>query len=522
MGTSRRPNRSHYKRISEGARNATLGSHVPRRAPQIVTKADLARIPAPHRTMGRTGEISQVLPSTSTRETDKDYRGRVNRGEYAQRVALETHRRSMAFMTILIILALLLTIAVGGFAYVVSINGKMEIKDPDFRAVMAQPVEEKESEETAVWALLAASFDETAGVDKKAKSDEETHPGADMMFLVRLDKATNSARALVIPGTTYVLTKEGGEQRLGNVLATEGEAAFVRAVTGLTGIQPTYYAHISQEGLVEAIDKLGGMKLTLENDIVDPSVGTMKLTAGTHLLSGEQVLFLCRAAEKVPHKADDISAQGLNVALAAQVLIHQVGSQGTFKQLSLIDTMSDSLRTNVGVPEIFSLLKDMNTVAPLSETEIGFMPGSTQVINGVSYYVAQNDGLTAMVDLISAGKNPSVDKKAIADSVDKKSFSIIVNNGSGIDGAAAAAESVLTNAGFEVESIGNAPMAVYDETLVVYKDSDYAEEAEALAYTLGIGRAVFNNVHYTFDSNVYVVVGKDWETREVSPEEAAE
>ncbi len=77
---------------------------------------------------------------------------------------------------------------------------------------------------------------------------------------------------------------------------------------------------------------------------------------------------------------------------------------------------------------------------------------------------------------IDRGQKPVLDVKDVIASVDVSSFTVTVNNGSGIEGAAAEARSVLESNGFKVESVGNASQAVYDETLVVYQNKDNAEE----------------------------------------------
>ena len=51
---------------------------------------------------------------------------------------------------------------------------------------------------------------------------------------------------------------------------------------------------------------------------------------------------------------------------------------------------------------------------------------------------------------------------------------------------------------------------VYDETLVVYNDDAFEAAAETVVASLGLGRTVPGAGFYTFDTDVLVVLGKDW------------
>ena len=97
-------------------------------------------------------------------------------------------------------------------------------------------------------------------------------------------------------------------------------------------------------------------------------------------------------------------------------------------------------------------------------------------------------------------------------SIDAGSYTVSVFNGGDVVGAAAEAADMLRQVGFNVTDTGNTSMQVYDETLVVYGESDKEDAANAVVAALGIGRTLQDTVHYSFDTNIYVVVGKDWRT----------
>ena len=71
---------------------------------------------------------------------------------------------------------------------------------------------------------------------------------------------------------------------------------------------------------------------------------------------------------------------------------------------------------------------------------------------------------------------------------------------------------ILGNAGFTIGTIGNVTDAgTYNETLVIYRDEAYKAAANTIVKTIDGGRVVNGGDYYTFDANVLVVIGKDWQ-----------
>jgi len=95
-------------------------------------------------------------------------------------------------------------------------------------------------------------------------------------------------------------------------------------------------------------------------------------------------------------------------------------------------------------------------------------------------------------------------------SVDPSKYTVIVKNGSGATGSADEAASKLKKAGYTISDTGNADQYVYTETLVIYKKAKNKAVAEAIASTLGTGRAVSASIYYSFSSDIEVIVGSDW------------
>ena len=75
-------------------------------------------------------------------------------------------------------------------------------------------------------------------------------------------------------------------------------------------------------------------------------------------------------------------------------------------------------------------------------------------------------------------------------------------------GVASEAADVITAEGFPVDEVGNANQFVYQETLVVYREDQ--AWAEAVAQALPVAKVIPSRGMYLFDTDVLVVVGKDW------------
>ena len=138
------------------------------------------------------------------------------------------------------------------------------------------------------------------------------------------------------------------------------------------------------------------------------------------------------------------------------------------------------------------------------------MPGYTTEVTDVSggrggrFIASASDWQELLADLEEGREVESIGA-ADTSSVNPSDFTIEVQNGTTIEGAAGVTADALKAQGFNVPKVGNAEQPVYDETLVVYKDDDGGEgvsRAQAVVQALGTGRPVEASMFYTFDTDV--------------------
>lgn len=87
---------------------------------------------------------------------------------------------------------------------------------------------------------------------------------------------------------------------------------------------------------------------------------------------------------------------------------------------------------------------------------------------------------------------------------------MLVQNGCGVTGAAGSASLKIIAMGF-VATAENADRDDYSKTLIIYKNDDKEEAAEAIADKLGCGRVQQNDGDFSFDGDILVIIGLDFE-----------
>ncbi|MBR3689636.1 MAG: LytR C-terminal domain-containing protein, partial [Eggerthellaceae bacterium] len=139
-----------------------------------------------------------------------------------------------------------------------------------------------------------------------------------------------------------------------------------------------------------------------------------------------------------------------------------------------------------------------------------FVPGYEASGTTRTLFIDSTDKWKSMMQSVEAGGDPNSTVSA-AVGVDRTAVTVEVRNGGGITGVGAKMGESLAALGYVVEKVGNTDDGTtYPETLVIYKDAAYESAAESIVSDLSAGRVVNGGDFYTFETNVLVIVGKDW------------
>ncbi len=310
----------------------------------------------------------------------------------------------------------------------------------------------------------------TSGYNMAGDEGKGKHAGAqltDSILVISLDQKTGDVAMVSLPrdlkaGSTCTATGKINEVFwCNNKSGTNEEAgaqALMSKVGGILGIDFQYYAHVNWGSLISIVNSLGGITVTLDEDVNDRYYTKAVIKAGVPTtLNGEQALGLARARHgtSLGDFSRGNSQQKILMAIVEKVLSSNLGITD---MINLVNILGDNLRSNFNMEDIktgMHVLKSVNMnemrQVSLLDWSSGITYMTTANINGISYVIprAGVDNYGAIQAYIAKmfNNDPRVRDDAV----------IVVLNGSGEQGVAKAEKESLEKAGFKISSVGDVP-----------------------------------------------------------------
>ena len=308
----------------------------------------------------------------------------------------------------------------------------------------------------------------------------EQHDGAqltDSIMMISLDQETKDVAMVSLPRDLYVgntCTSTGKVNEVyfcSNLYGNDeagGAEALKNTVEEIFDVDIQYRIHVDWSALIQIVNGLGSITVTLDNDIEDPWTGTF-ITAGNPVeLNGEQALGLARARHGTTMGDFTRGDSQQKILAAIQRRIIDKGLD-LGSSLNLVEAVGDNVRMDFSLDEmktIFSIAKEISLESmrqiPLIDYEKGIYYLSTADMNGISYVVPTagakdyKDIQKYVHKMISS--NPAVREDAM----------ILVLNGTGKSGVAMNEQTKLNNEGYPNVEIGDAPEGEYVEKYYLY------------------------------------------------------
>ncbi len=322
----------------------------------------------------------------------------------------------------------------------------------------------------------------TSGYNMAGDEGNGTHDGAqltDSIMVISLNQDTGDIAMLSLPrdlkaSPTCTATGKINEVYWCNNINGDNEAAGAEAlmteVGNILGMDFQYYAHLNWGSLVSIVDTLGGITITLDEDIEDYYYTKAVYQAGVeYTLNGEEALGLARARHGTTSGDFSRGASQQKILIGIKDKVFEKDLSIT-DLLSLAGTLGDNLRTNFSIDEMKTLahltsefdFDSMRQISLLSPQRLM----TTGMINGISYVLpsAGVGNYTAIQNYIT--KMLSNDPKVYEDA------SILVLNGTDTAGLASAERTSLEEDNYLNIDVDDAPAGTYSEKYIIYALSD--------------------------------------------------
>lgn len=479
--------------MSRDMQDSTIGSHVERSPQAGRNSAAPARQsgvrPARRPTHGQVDTLAGVGMGDG-----QATRQHVGQRQYIDTMQRRARKRRIGVGVVIAIAVIALAAIVGFLVFRGSIGSELALRDSD----ASQALVSVHSDEP-YYALVAA--------DLGAVAKPLDHEGPDVLLLVRVDRENKSLGMVVIPAGLQVAT-DSGARRVGD-LAANGDAALIQSVSSFAKVDISHYVKIGKDGLAAIIDALGGIDINIDQVIDDPQAGDVYLPMGQYTLNGSSALTYLRAQNLKLGVADQLDHQALFATLLFEKLFSGEGNFTT--RLEQIDSY---FQTDLSLGDIEALQSWISEI-PSGGMACTVLPGYLTEVTGVvetgdALYIASADDMASIIAALESNSVPDVSSKKEIQPADPSSFTVEVQNGTEMAGAASITGDTLKAAGFNVEKVGNAEQQIYNETLIVYRGAEGPSRAQAVINTLGIGRAIDGEIYYKMSTDVLVIIGGDY------------
>lgn len=325
----------------------------------------------------------------------------------------------------------------------------------------------------------------TEGFDMEGSSyDGEKHDGAqltDSIMIISFDQETKDVALISLPRDLKVRAacsagkvnevfwcnnQDGNNEEA-------GAQALMEQVGEIFGLDFQYYVHVNWGSVVEIVDTLGGITVTLDEDVNDRNYTGMVIKAGEPTqLSGIQAVALARARHGTT--GGDFT-RGNSQQKIVEGIVQRVIDKGISvkEAFDLVNILGDNLRMNFSMENIrygmnFVSGFDINNIrqVPLVDYDNNVFYVTTATIGGISYVIPQEgEGrytqIQAYVDQMLSS-NPTV----------REGAKIAIFNATGVSGQAKAEQDRLEADGFQVALIGDAATGSCEAKYCVYMLND--------------------------------------------------
>jgi LCP family protein required for cell wall assembly len=225
----------------------------------------------------------------------------------------------------------------------------------------------------------------------------------DTMMVFSIDTKNKIIDEISVPRDTYYERPSfpgAAYQKINSVLETEGYVGCAQAVSNVLGGLPIhYYAELTDDGVRKIVDAMGGVEMDVPIDMQYTDVDQnlyIDLRAGPQVLTGDQ------AVQYLRFRSGYANAD-LGRVSAQQEFLKAVVRQSMGLDLPRVALTAQSVvETNVSFPAALSMASQLAGVSD-GDFRTWMLPGTPQMLNGASYYIADRAATDDMMRQILGG-----------------------------------------------------------------------------------------------------------------------
>ncbi|MFM1917673.1 MAG: hypothetical protein RJB01_1188 [Actinomycetota bacterium] len=359
-------------------------------------------------------------------------------------------------------------------------------------------VDEETGEQTPFTVLVMGS-DSRIGKDNRGygkASDYGDVERSDTTILLHVNADRTQALGVSIPRDTWITlptcTNDGKDVggyagRFNEAMVVGGPGCVIKAVEEMSGLKIDNFMVVDFGGFKRITEAVGGVEICLEEPVNDPKSG-LKLSAGKHVVSGEQALAFVRARKTLGDGSDTSRIrrqQAFLSSMARKVLSSDV-LLNPAALFSTLNAATESLTTDPQLANTDNIVELAVSMKDLRPTNITFV---------TLPWRPSGDGATILINkkkakaLWDAMKNDTPwPPKSSADQpllkASPESIRVQVINATGTKGEGKKIKKMLTDEGYRVVGVKNDKTGEYTTSQVIY-DPRWDVSAKTLIYATG-------------------------------------
>lgn len=356
------------------------------------------------------------------------------------------------------------------------------------------------------------------GVDPVEGKVPEDKARTDTMMILSVDPQSKTAFILSIPRDSRVeLEGQSKKTKINHAHSKGGIPLTLATVKKTINLPIHHYIRVNYQALIKTVDDVGGVEVNVPQDMDwDDYSGNLHihLKAGPQTLNGEQAMQFVRFRQGYANK--DLGRIETQQYFLEMLFRKVISPQSIVRIPNYLETMYEYVETDMSKKEILSLAATVIKINP-DKIEKKMLPGKAKTINGISYYILDEEAQIEMMDYLLSAQYPdkevlipeTITEEGEVQEVEKPKYSIFIYNGSGVPKVARRVSDLLKIEDLPVSYSGNASNFDYKQTMIYYKENK--DVAKKIKEILEVGKIKEGTraVDYR-EPDIVIIIGADF------------